>query len=126
METDTNSLEGFCHEATIAQIDSGSFPQLHTFFVSDQAARNLLIKSRFQLCNLYPQVYFHFDSPQKEWEKLAEARQELKARREKGEKGLTIQGLMVVQIQRPYLWRDPFIIILTERFHYLITYNVNY
>ncbi len=100
---DTNSLEGFCHVVAIAQLYSGFFPQSHTLSVSDQSARDLLTKSRFQLCNLYPQVYFHFDSPQKGRGKLAEARQELKARREKGAKGLTIQGLMVVQIQRPYL-----------------------
>ncbi len=68
------------------------------------------MKSRFQLCNLYPQVYFHFDRPKKEREKLADSRQELKARREKGERGLIIQGLMVVKIQRPYLWRDSLII----------------
>ncbi len=78
--------------------------------VSDQAVRDLLMKSRFQLCNLYPQVYFYFVRTKKEREKLEEVRQELKARREKGGRGLTIQGLMVVQIQRPYLWRDPFII----------------
>ncbi len=29
---------------------------------------------------------------------------------EKRERGLIIQGLMVVKIQRPYLWRDPFFI----------------
>ncbi len=69
--------------------------------VSDQAARGLLMKPRFQLCNLYPQVCFHFDRPKKEKEKLAEVRPELKARREKGERGLVIQGLMVVKIQRP-------------------------
>ncbi len=109
METDTNSLEGFCHAAAIAQLDSGFFPQSHTFSVSDQSARDLLTKSRFQLCNLFPSL-FSFRLPQKERGKLAEARQELKALREKGEKGLTIQGLMVVQIQRPYLWCDPFII----------------
>ncbi len=56
------------------------------------------------------QVYFHFDRLKKERQKLAEAHQELKARREKGEGGLTIQGLMVVQIQRSLLWRDAFII----------------
>ncbi len=107
---DTNSLEGFCHVVAIAQLYSRFFPQSHTFSVSDQSARDLLTKSRFQLCNLYPQVYFHFDSPQKE----------------KWEKELTIQGIVVVQIQRPYLWRDPFINILAERFYYLITYNANY
>ncbi len=78
--------------------------------VSDQAARDLLIRSRFQLCSFYHQVYFRFDCTKKEREKLAEARQELKARREKGERGLIIQGLVVVEIQRPYLWRDPLII----------------
>ncbi len=78
--------------------------------VSGQAAHDLLTKSRVQLHHSYLQVYFHFDHPKIEREKLAEARQELKARLEKGERGLTIQGLMVVQIQRPYLWRDPFII----------------
>ncbi len=52
--------------------------------VSDQTARDLLMKSRFQLCNLYPQVYFYFDRTKKEREKLAEARKEIKARREKG------------------------------------------
>ncbi len=68
----------------------------------------MLMKSRFQLHSLYPQAYFNFDRPEKENEKLAEACQELKAHREKkGERGLTIPGLMVVQIQRPYLWRDP-------------------
>ncbi len=75
--------------------------------VSDQTARDLLMKSRLQLCNLYPQVYFRFDCTEKEREKLAEARQELKARREKGERGLIIQGLMVVEIQR-----DPLIILV--------------
>ncbi len=65
------------------------------------------MKSRFHLRSLYPQAYFHFDRPKKEREKLVEARQELKAHRKKGERGLTIPGLMVVQIQRPYLWRDP-------------------
>ncbi len=74
--------------------------------VSDQAVRDLLMKSLFQLCNLYPQVYFHFDRPIKEREKLAEACQELNARREKGERGLTIQGHVVVKIQLLYQWHD--------------------
>ncbi len=76
--------------------------------VSDQAARDLLVKSRFRLCNPYPKVYFYFGRTKKEREKLAKARHELKARREKGERELIIQCLIVVQIRRTYLWRDPF------------------
>ncbi len=72
----------------------------------DQKTREVLLESRFQLCKFCPQIYIHFDSPKSEGETLGVAQQELKAR----ERGLTIQGVMVVQAQRPYLWGDPFII----------------
>ncbi len=43
----------------------------------------VLTKLRFQLRNLYSRIHFHFDRPGRGREKLAEARQELNARREK-------------------------------------------
>ncbi len=50
------------------------------FWVSDHSARDLLMKSRLQLRNLYPQVNFHFYLPKRERQKMAEARRELKVR----------------------------------------------
>ncbi len=56
------------------------------------------MKSRFQLRNLYSRIHIHFDRPGRRREKLAEALQELKVRREKRETELTIHGLAVVQV----------------------------
>ncbi len=51
-------------------INPPTFPRPLSGVVPDQTARVLLMKSRFQLCNLDPQVYFHFGRTKKEREKL--------------------------------------------------------
>ncbi len=66
--------------------------------VPDQTTRDLLMKSRFKLRNPHSRACRHFDRLKSETKKLAEAHQELKARREKGVRGLTIQGLIMVHI----------------------------
>ncbi len=78
--------------------------------LSETTMRDLLMKSRFNLRNSHPSIYFHVDRPLTERQKLADSRLELKARIAKGKKGLTIQDLTVVKTQRPYLWQDPLVI----------------
>ncbi len=85
-----------------------STPHPLRIVVSDQATRNLLMKSRFQLHNLYLQVYFNFDRPMRKREKLVGAQGMPRKREERSHGGPDSTSLPVARpIHYPSLSPQP-------------------